>query len=290
MVNKIRDRNGKYSEFKESGSVVFLYGTFLGRVFAKLFSLPLFSKLIGWFLSSSFSKCMIKRFVRKNNIDLSLYEDRQYRSFNDFFTRKKKCEYLDINKDSDVFISPCDAKLLCYRIDENKEFKIKNSYYNVSDFLDGNSISENYTDGYMLIFRLCADDYHRYVYVDSGFKEKNIFIPGKLNTVRPIALEHIDIFKKNSREYTILHTENFGDVVEVEVGAVLVGKISNFHHEYEFKKGEEKGMFEFGGSTIVLLVEKDKVIIDEDILMNSKEDIETLVSLGDRIGKKSVKK
>ena len=290
MLYVTRDRGGQDSIIKESSTVNFLYGTVVGRALIKLFSCPFFSKLVGLFLDSSLSKFMIKRFVKKNNIDMSLYEKDKFNSFNNFFTRKMKKENLNINIDSNVFIAPCNAKLTCYEIDEKSLFRIKNSYYSVSDLLNGNPIYKDYVGGYMLVFRLCADDYHRYIYMDDGVKEKNVFIPGVLNTVRPIAFEHFDIFKRNSREYTILHTQHFGDVVQVEVGALLVGKISNLHQEHEFKRGEEKGMFEFGGSTIVVLVKKDVVEIDSDIIENSMEEAETLVTIGSQIGKKSLKK
>lgn len=290
MLYVTRDRNGKDSIIKESSTVNFLYGTFIGRLLIKLFSCPFFSKLIGFFLDSSLSIFMIKRFVRKNNINMSLYEKDKFNSFNDFFTRKMKVENLNIDMDSNVFIAPCNAKLTCYEIDEKSLFRIKNSYYSVSDLLDGNPIYKAYEGGYMLVFRLCADDYHRYIYLDDGVKEKNVFIPGVLNTVRPIAFEHFDIYKRNSREYTVLHTEHFDDIVQVEVGALLVGKISNLHQEHEFKRGEEKGMFEFGGSTIVLLVKKDIVEMDKDIIRNSMEEAETLVTMGTQIGKRVLKK
>ena len=102
-----------------------------------------------------------------------------------------------------------------------------------------------------------------------------------------IALRKEKVFKRNAREYTVLHTENFKDIIEIEVGALLVGKIVNIHNgEYKFSKGEEKGYFEFGGSTIVLMVKKGVLEIDEDIALNSKEHIETLVKVGTKIGLK----
>lgn len=287
MKYVVRDRSGNESFNEESKTVKFLYGTVVGRVFIKFLAFPVFSKFVGWILNKSISKFKVKSFVRKNNIDLSLYEKNEFDSFNDFFTRRLKKEFINIDMDKSLFISPCDAKASCYEISEDSKFFIKESYFSVEDLLDGNPLYKNYIGGYLIVLRLCADDYHRYVYLDSGTKSKNIFIKGILNTVRPISYEHFDIFKQNSREYSVLHTENFGDVVQVEVGAVLVGKISNFHQEYSFKRGEEKGMFEFGGSTIVLLVEKDRIIIDEDIIKNTKEDVETIVKIGSRIGKKS---
>ena len=111
-----------------------------------------------------------------------------------------------------------------------------------------------------------------------------------LYTVRPIALEKYNIYKQNSREYTILETENFGDIVQIEVGATMVGRIKNHHEKYEFTKGEEKGMFLFGGSTIVLLIEKNKVEIDQEIIDNTNNNYETIVKLGTKIGIKKTKK
>ena len=52
----------------------------------------------------------------------------------------------------------------------------------------------------------------------------------------------------------------------------------------EFKKGEEKGHFEFGGSTVIMLINKD-IEINEKILENSKKGIETIVKMGQCIGK-----
>ena len=84
-----------------------------------------------------------------------------------------------------------------------------------------------------------------------------------------------------------METENFGKVVQVEVGAMCVGKIKNWHGEHSFKRGEEKGMFEFGGSTVVLVLEKGRAVIDSDILQNSRLGFETRVKIGERVGEKA---
>ena len=129
-------------------------------------------------------------------------------------------------------------------------------------------------------------DYHRYFYIDDCEKENNNFIKGKLHTVQPYALEKRKVFSENCREYTIMHTKNFGVVTQIEVGAMMVGRIVNNHQSGTYKKGEEKGKFEFGGSTIVLLLEKDKVEFDEEFFINTKDDNETYVLCGECIGKK----
>lgn len=284
MKYGVRDRLNNEWYIKESNVVRFFYGTIVGRFFVKVFSLPVFSKIMGLFLSSRLSKFKIKSFIKKNNIDMSLYKNKDYKSFNDFFTREIK--FINYSKDKDDFISPCSSKLSVFSIKKNGIYKIKNSYYSIEDLINKNPIYKDFINGYILIFRLEATDYHRYIYIDNGTKEKNIFIKGILNTVRPIVLDHFNIYKQNSREYTIMHTDNFDDIIEIEVGAIMVGKINNKHEEYTFKKGEEKGMFEFGGSTIVLLVKDNIVDIDEDIIKNSKKGYETKVDIGEKIGKR----
>lgn len=284
MKYGVRDRLGNEWYIKESNVVRFFYGTIIGRLIVRIFSIPLFSKIMGLFLDSKLSKFKIKSFIKKNNIDMSLYKEKDYKSFNDFFTREIK--NIDYSKNKDDFISPCSSKLSVYDINEEGLYKIKNSYYRIKDLVNNNFIYKEFIGGKLLIFRLEATDYHRYIYIDKGSKEKNVFVPGILNTVRPIVLKHFNIYKQNSREYTIMHTDNFDDVIQIEVGAIMVGKINNKHEEYTFKKGEEKGMFEFGGSTIVLMIKKDIVDLDNDIIKNSSDGFETKVSVGESIGKR----
>ena len=284
MKYGVRDRLGNEWYIKESNAVRFFYGTIIGRLIVRIFSIPLFSKLMGLFLDSKLSKFKIKSFIKKNNIDMSLYKEKDYKSFNDFFTREIK--NIDYSKDKDDFISPCSSKLSVYDINEDGLYRIKNSYYRIKDLVNNSPIYKEFIGGKLLIFRLEATDYHRYIYIDNGSKEKNVFVPGILNTVRPIVLNHFNIYKQNSREYTIMHTDNFDDVIQIEVGAIMVGKINNKHEEYTFKKGEEKGMFEFGGSTIVLMIKKDIVNLDSDIIKNSSDGFETKVSVGESIGKR----
>ena len=275
-----------YYQMGQAKSLSFLYTTKFGRTCLKFLVKPSVSKISGRFLSTRISSLMIKNFVKKNHIDMSEYEQRKFRSYNDFFTRKIALGKRSVDMDEKAFISPCDAKLTVYSIDDASTFYIKDSYYTIKDLLGGNELYKEYKNGLCLIFRLAVDDYHRYCYIDNGTKSANTFIDGELHTVQPIALNNYNIYKRNCREYTILHTENFGDIVQIEVGALLVGKIVNFHKEYSFKKGAEKGMFEFGGSTIVLLVKDNIVNIDKELLRNTEMGLETIVKYGERIGKK----
>ena len=136
----------------------------------------------------------------------------------------------------------------------------------------------------MLIFRLTVDDYHRYCYVADGTREDFISIPGILHTVNPIANDYFPIYKENAREYCVLHTHEFGDILIMEVGALLVGKIVNHPLPPQVQRGQEKGCFRFGGSTIVLLFQRNAVRVDTDIVSNSHSDYETVVKYGEKIG------
>ena len=291
MKNTAKDRKGNLVIKVVSGEKVlgYLYNTRTGRTILKLITKRSVSKVTGRILSSKVSKLGIKRFVKKNNINVEEYEERKYRSYNDFFTRKIKPGRRIICLNKNALISPSDGKLMVYPIEENSVFSIKDSVYTVSDLIENPTLAKEFIGGTCLIFRLSVDDYHRYCYFDWCKKSKNFFINGVLHTVNPIVLDKYKVYKKNCREYTVLETENFGKAIQIEVGAMLVGKIKNLHEEGTFSRGEEKGMFEFGGSTIVLLLKKDCASIDEDILENSAENIETIVRFGERIGTSLIK-
>ncbi len=266
-----------------SKSVKFLYQNMFGRIILRLLNNRFISKIVGLYMSSSLSKGRIKKTIKNYNINMSLYEDREFKSFNDFFTRHKK--NIKFAKDKNTFISPADAKLLALKLNKYSAFDIKGSIYNLKNIIQ-EDLTPQYQNGYALIFRLEVSDYHRYHFIDDGEIENYKYIKGCLHTVQPIAYDRYKVYHRNSREYVLMHTKNFGDIIEVDVGAMMVGKIVNNKEIKNFQKGEEKGYFEFGGSTIILFIPDNKVIIDNDILLNSTLGKETIVSCGEKIGVK----
>ncbi|MBQ3084692.1 MAG: phosphatidylserine decarboxylase [Clostridia bacterium] len=264
---------------KESASLRFLYHTALGRLLLRPLIGRGFSKLGGAFMSSRLSKPLIKRFVRSNNIDLSEYHAESFRCFNDCFTRKIREGYRPIDQGT-ALIAPSDAFLSAYPITDHAVFPIKQSSYTVSDLLGNDPAAEKFNGGTCLVFRLCVHHYHRYCYVDNGTKGENVFLPGKLHTVRPIALAHCPVFTRNCREYTLMETERYGTVAQIEVGAMLVGKIQNHHGAGPIRKGEEKGMFLYGGSTVVLLLQKGAVELPEALFKATEAGLEIPVTYG----------
>ena len=264
----------------------FLYNTVLGRVILKGLTAPCLSIVVGKFMDSRLSYPLIGTFVKKNNIDLEECVSTDFKSFNDCFTRQLKSQLRPIDMEKENLIAPCDGFLSVWPISKDTVLPIKQSSYTVSDLLQDAELAEKFYDGTCLVYRLCVNHYHRYCYLDSGSKGENIFIPGKLHTVRPIALRNIPVFCENSREYTILETQNFGMVAQVEVGALLVGKIANHHETCTYERGQEKGMFLYGGSTIVVLLEKDVATINSDVLKMSRQGEEYPVRMGEVIGHK----
>jgi len=268
-----------------SKSVVFLCSSPFGRF---LYNLTLFlqiPKIMGAFLRSPLSKFFIKGFVKKNNIDMLAFAGVKFKSFNDFCNRKDNCRKQELS--SETLISPCDSALSVFNIEENSTFKIKGFDYTLKDFFETDEFDKTFSGGNALIFRLAATDYHRYCYIDSGSLEKNYFLKGKLYSVQPVCCRTFKVYTKNRRSWSILHTQNFGDVAQVEVGAFSVGGIKNHHENYSFSKGEEKGYFDLHGSTIVMLFRKNTIKLDEEILAQTVNGKETTVKYGQPIGKKA---
>lgn len=267
---------------KENLLLRFLYQTKTGRFILKIAICPWVSWMAGVFLNSRFSGWLANVYIRKYRIDMRAYQKKNYVSFNDFFTRKRSS--LPITFCGKYLISPCDAYLTVYPINQNSVYRIKHIQYSLRLLLRDTELAKRYAGGYCFLYRLTPQHYHRYCYVCDGIKEQTRRIRGKLHCVRPIAYTSVPVFAENSREYTIIHSEEFGKVVQMEVGALLVGKIHNHFTENKVTQGAEKGYFEFGGSTIIVLIEKGKVQVEPMMIRQSKAGIETEVHLGMRIG------
>ena len=280
------DRDGKIcgGETFQDRLLLKMYSTVPGRIAVSLLIRPWISKAGGYLLNTGISKVLINPFVKSNNIDLSDYEKKEFDSYNDFFIRQIKKELRPVDMNSDVLISPCDSKISVSQIDDKSQLFVKNTYYTVKSLLRSKSLAKKYEGGIAMVLRLSVDDYHRFCYPDSGIRGEGRRINGVFHSVNPVANDKRPIYKENTREYCILKSDNFGDVLMMEVGALMVGKIVNYHGIGDVLKGQEKGRFEFGGSTVILLFEKDRVLTDADILKNSADGYETKVKMGEKIG------
>ena len=262
-----------------------IYGHALTRMLLRPFLSPAVSDICGKFLSTRLSRRIIPSFVKKNHIDLGIYEKQEFNSYNAFFTRKIKAEQRPINEQKNILISPSDGKVTAYPITQKGRFWIKHTQYTAAQLLKDERLAERYMGGWIYVIRLTVDDYHRYCYVADGRKSRQRKIRGVLHTVNPVANDYYPIYKMNSREYCLLKTKELGTILLMEVGALMVGKISNHEEDSaQVKRGDEKGMFEFGGSTIVVMTEPGMAEPDKDIIHNTKAQAETLVKMGEPIG------
>lgn len=271
---------------QDSALLDFLYHNGVGRLVLKFFSSRMVSAIAGGFLDSPLSKPLIKPFVKRFGISLEDYVSQQYRCFNDFFCRKIRKDKRPVDRRKESLIAPCDGLLSAYVIKENLVIPVKQSRFSLRALLGGDGIYRGYEGGVCLVFRLCVNHYHRYCYVDNGVKGENRFIKGRLHTVRPVALETLPVFAENCREYTVINTENFGRVVQMEVGAMLVGRILNYHGKKQIRRGQEKGRFLYGGSTVIVLLQKGTAIIPDHIFRATTAGMEVPVKLGERVGVK----
>lgn len=269
----------------DSAGVNFLYHTVPGRTILQVLIRPGVSEAVGAFLDTSFSRHLVGPFVKATGLDLTDYPERHYASFNDFFTRTVKDGRRPVETDPGTLVAPCDGKLTVYPITAEGLFDIKHSVYSVADLLRDEALAKEFEGGTCLIFRLTPDDFHRYSFMDDGSVLKTGTIPGVLHTVRPIAFRRYPVFSENVREFAVLETANFGKVIQMEVGALFVGRIVN-HPLTAFRRGQEKGRFEFGGSTVILLLQKGAAEIDVELSENTRQGFESLVRLGQPIGRK----
>lgn len=269
---------------RESLVIKFLYRTAVGRALLKVLVNTNVSKGIARFFSSSHSKWLIPVFVRKNKIDMKHYQipEGGYKSFNDFFTRKMKDKY--ICHDTGEFISPCDGLLTVSKIDENSIFHIKHTDYSLQELLDDPYLAKNFTGGTAYVFRLTPAHFHRYIWSVSGCLVETKHIGGILHSVQPVCHENYKIFVQNTREYSRIVIPSIGEVIQMEIGALLVGQIAN--HSIDLGEiicaGDEKGFFEYGGSSIVLIT-SDRTELSEKLKHRRMLGNEIPVVIGERL-------
>ena len=281
---KIYDRKTKtYEDIVQygAGKLDFLYNNPIGRIFLGIAVSPFVSNIYAWKNSKKSSAKKIPAFIRDHNINMSDYEDREYKSFTDFFTRKIRYGKRPVDMTPGALISPADSKLLVYEIEKDTSLRVKGRTYTVDEILADSENAKEFAGGYALVFRLTVDDYHRFCYPDKGCLISKRMIKGKLHTVSPVSKNH-KIYMENTRLVNLLKTEKFGTVAYIEVGAMLIGRIVDNGTDV-FEKGQEKGYFEPGGSTVIILVKN--VEIDKDIMEQSASGIETKVRYGERIGR-----
>jgi phosphatidylserine decarboxylase len=276
-------------------AIKFIYDNAIGRLLAPIVASKPLSQLYGSYQDWAISKNKVPPFVKNFNIDLSIYKagsqasakkENSYQSFNEFFIREFEDGQRNFVIDDTKMPAFSEARYFGHdSINDEVDIPVKGKLLNAKDLLGGSTWSATFEGGPLLVARLCPVDYHRYHYPLAGKTLDSFQIQGQYHSVNPLALKaKPEIFIINERRASILQTEKFGKLAYIEVGAAMVGKIIQSHDENKpHAKGDQKGYFLFGGSTVILLGEKGKWRPSDDILSNTKAGIETYLHLGDEV-------
>jgi phosphatidylserine decarboxylase len=261
-------------------------GRFTVWLFAKR---KLFSWYYGFRMNRPGSDLRVFKFVLDYDIDVSEFQKSpfDFKSFNQFFYRALKPESRPIAQGLGVAVMPADGRHLAFpNVDTAEGFYVKGFKFSLGELLGDEGLAETFAGGSMLISRLCPSDYHRFHFPVSGIPGEPRLINGFLYSVSPIALRrNIRYLVQNKRYVTLVEAPEFGPVALLEVGATNVGSVvQGFIPGRAVVKGEEKGMFAFGGSCVITLFQEGRIMFDADLVAQSMNCIETYAKMGDQLG------
>jgi phosphatidylserine decarboxylase len=261
-----------------------------GRFFVWLLARrAFFSQWYGYKMRKPESALRILPFISKYEIDVDEFAKSpfDFKTFNEFFYRALKPECRPIAPGENVAVFPADGRHLAFQdIQAATGFYVKGAKFSFAELLKDEQVAEKFAGGAMLISRLCPVDYHRFHFPVSGVPGDPRLIDGWLYSVSPVALRRrLRYLIENKRVVTLIETPQFGTVAMVEVGATNVGNIQQgFVPHRPVRKGDEKGLFAFGGSCVITIFGKGRIRFDADVLTQSQQHLETYARIGDRLG------
>lgn len=284
---KVWDRESKkffYEKVYGGGAINALYSSGLAKFLVPSIG-SIFSEVYGSYKATRLSAKAIPEFIKNFQIPKEEFVSEEYQSFNDFFIRRFREGARDFGTNPHSLRAFAEGRYLAFAEIEQK-IPVKGVNLELTVLLKDLPERDLFKSGPTLIARLCPVDYHRFHFPCAGKILKTTRSHGPLHSVNPIAMENVDgILFTNERQVSLLETPVFGLLAYIEVGALCVGRIVQTHGE-KFKTGDEKGYFLFGGSTVILVGQKGKFRIDEDLLEKSAHGQEVFVKLGTQIGEK----
>ncbi|MFP4157988.1 MAG: phosphatidylserine decarboxylase [Opitutales bacterium] len=265
------------------------YGNPLGRLTVELaVKRAWFSRWYGWRMDRPASRAKIGPFIEDFSLDADEFAEpvEGFGSFNEFFYRRLKSSARPVAPGDEVAVFPADGRHLAIPdVDTARAFYIKGQRFDLAAFLGDADLAATFAGGSMLISRLCPVDYHRYHFPVSGHAGEPVGIGGPLRSVSPLALRRrLAIFWENKRSRTVIESPVFGTVVVMEVGATCVGSNHATYEPGRVAKGQEKGFFSFGGSSVVTLFQRGRIRFDEDLLEHAGGQREVYARMGERCG------
>jgi phosphatidylserine decarboxylase len=268
----------------------FAYENPAGRLFVWLLARrAVFSLYYGRQMNKPESALRILPFLSQYGIDVDEFAKSpfDYKTFNEFFYRQLKPGARPIAADDRVAVLPADGRHLAFQnADTADGFYVKGAKFTLAALLGDDALAKKFAGGAMLISRLCPVDYHRFHFPVAGTPGEPRLINGWLYSVSPVALRrNIGYLVENKREITLIESPVFGTVAMVEVGATNVGSIrQSFVPGRAVAKGDEKGLFAFGGSCVITLFARGRIQFDADLTASSAEHVEVYAKMGDRLG------
>jgi phosphatidylserine decarboxylase len=267
-----------------------IYGHPLGRVsLSAAVRRAWFSSWYGWRMNRRVSANLVLPFIVDYELDADEFAKpaTAYRNFNEFFYRTLKAGARPIASDDDVAVLPADGRHLAYQdVDAADGFYVKGKKFTLAKLLGSEALGAEFAGGAMLISRLCPVDYHRFHFPVAGVPGEASLINGWLYSVSPLALRlNPGYLVENKRMLTLIESERFGRVAQLEVGATMVGSIQqSFVPGRAVKKGDEKGLFAFGGSCVITVFQRGRIVFDRDLVEHSAEHREVYARIGERLG------
>lgn len=285
------DQGKKVIEKTEAQALLaYIYTSFLGRVIRLVIRSRIASWLFGKYQSSHWSRKKIDKFIQKHSIKMQdfIVPQEGYSSFNDFFCRSLVQGSRQIDPDPRAFLSPADAK--CWAIQEitsQASFFVKQKEFSLFSLLQDQEQAKYYEGGSLLVLRLAPYDYHRFHAPVSGFFSGARSINGVLESVNPIVFKNNCMpLLENERQVIAVEAKDFNcNLLMIPVGAMFVGKIKYTANLPGFlNKADEVGFFEFGGSSLVLLLPRGVLRVRADLAAYTARGFEVAVKMGESLG------
>ncbi|RAL14151.1 putative phosphatidylserine decarboxylase [Aspergillus homomorphus CBS 101889] len=246
------------------------------------------------------SRNQIASFIDFYHINMSEFtpsDINEYGTFEEFFVRAHHPSARPIFEPDNprAAVVVADSRVVAYEaVALSKTIWIKGNDFSITNLVMDRHLGPKFADGPVASFRLSPQDYHRYHSPVSGTVRLFRSMPGDYYEVDPIALRsRVDILTRNARDYVVIDSEEFGEVLFVAIGAAQVGTVQ-IHERFQqpgakIAKGEELGYFQFGGSSIIVAFQRGRIVFDEDLLRASKNAIATDVEVGMSLGRAAEK-
>ncbi|KAL4819876.1 phosphatidylserine decarboxylase-domain-containing protein [Aspergillus spinulosporus] len=238
----------------------------------------------------------IREFISFFHINMDEFEPSDpaaFSSFEEFFVRHHKPRTWPIFEAENPSSAVCVAglRVVVYEHD-----------FTITNLVMDRKLGPQFGDGPVTSFRLSPQDYHRYHSPVSGKIKVFRGLPGDYYEVDLLAIRSgVD----NARDSVVIETEELGEVLFVAIGAGQVGTVEypsiytllvqdaddgRIHEKWqkpgaEIMKGDELGIFQFGGSSIIVAFQKGRIQSDEDLVEPSKRAIAVDVEVGMSLGR-----